>query len=215
MSMVNKEDWAWAIDFVKKQCTKVVVGLVFEFKRRFPTQKLFNAIGIIYPQYWLVLEAKTTIPSHMAIIQAHFGYRKALGKHGRFVGPLLDPILLDKQSFFWSWHCRTIVKPLCSLLMIATLLCDYEENLHQVQLWTNCFQSGLNWCNYAYWWLLVAWRMKGHFPTCPSWRTSFAITLKFTLILLWNCMLKVSIHRKHFHSTQQYATRMNIIRSMS
>jgi hypothetical protein len=130
------------------------------------------------------------------------------------VEPLLDPILVDKQSFFWSWHCRTIVKPLCSLLMIATLLCDCGEGLHQVQLWANNFYSGLNWCSYAYWWLLIVWRMKGLFPTYPSWRTSFAITLQLTLILLWRCMLKVSTHCRPFHSTQQYATRMNIIRSV-
>jgi hypothetical protein len=36
----------------------------------------------------------------MAIIQAYFGYQKAFSKHGRFVGPLLDPILRDKQSSF-------------------------------------------------------------------------------------------------------------------
>jgi hypothetical protein len=36
----------------------------------------------------------------MAIIQAHFGYQKALGKDGGFVGPLLDPILLDKKFSF-------------------------------------------------------------------------------------------------------------------
>jgi hypothetical protein len=79
---------------VKKQCTKVVAGLIFEFKKWFPVQELLNATGIIYPQYWLGLEAETTFMGHMAIIQAHFGYRKALGKHGRFVEPLLDPILV-------------------------------------------------------------------------------------------------------------------------
>jgi len=48
----------------------------------------------------LVLEAETTFLAHMAIIQAHFGYQKALGKHGRFARPLLNLILIDKQFFF-------------------------------------------------------------------------------------------------------------------
>jgi len=98
--MVNKENWARTIDYVKKQCTEIVASLIFEFERQFLAQELLNAIGIIYPQYWLVLEAETKILGHMAINQAHFGYRKALGKHGGFMGPLLDPILFYKQSSF-------------------------------------------------------------------------------------------------------------------
>ncbi len=50
-NMVNKEDWVQAIDFVKKQCTEVVVDLISKFKRWFPTQELLNATRIIYPQY--------------------------------------------------------------------------------------------------------------------------------------------------------------------
>jgi hypothetical protein len=73
MSMVNKEDWAQAIDYVNKQCIAATIGLIFEFERRFPTQDLLNATRIIYPQYWLVLEVETTFLGHMAIIQTHFG----------------------------------------------------------------------------------------------------------------------------------------------
>jgi hypothetical protein len=51
----------------------------------------------------------------MAIIQTHLGYRKALGKHGGFAGPLLDPILLDKQSFFLKLtlqnNCQAVMLP--------------------------------------------------------------------------------------------------------
>jgi hypothetical protein len=51
MSIVNKENWVQTIDYVKKQCTKVVASMIFEFEKQFPTQELLNAIGIIYPQY--------------------------------------------------------------------------------------------------------------------------------------------------------------------
>jgi hypothetical protein len=50
-SMVNKEDWAWVIDYVKKWCIEVAASLIFEFERWFPTQELLNAIGIVYFQY--------------------------------------------------------------------------------------------------------------------------------------------------------------------
>jgi hypothetical protein len=72
--MVNKEDWAQAIDYVKKQCTKATAGLIYEFERRFLAQELSNAGGIIYLQYWLVLEVETTFLGHMAISQTYFGY---------------------------------------------------------------------------------------------------------------------------------------------
>jgi hypothetical protein len=38
----------------------------------------------------------------MVIIQTHFGYWKALGKHGRFVGPLLDLICHNPNLGFMT-----------------------------------------------------------------------------------------------------------------
>jgi len=36
----------------------------------------------------------------MAILQTHFGYCKSFGINGLFVGPLLNPSILDQQTFF-------------------------------------------------------------------------------------------------------------------
>jgi hypothetical protein len=45
-----KEDWVVICQDVKNQCIYV---LILELERRFSTQELMNAIGIVYPQYWV------------------------------------------------------------------------------------------------------------------------------------------------------------------
>jgi hypothetical protein len=36
---------------MKEQCSFVAVGLIVELQKQFPTQKLLNAIKVIYLQY--------------------------------------------------------------------------------------------------------------------------------------------------------------------
>ncbi len=49
VSMVTKENWVVACQDVKNQCTSTAKGLILELDRRFSTQELMNAIGIVYP----------------------------------------------------------------------------------------------------------------------------------------------------------------------
>jgi hypothetical protein len=37
--MVNKEDWAQTIDYVKKQCIEVAASLIFEFEKAIPNSR--------------------------------------------------------------------------------------------------------------------------------------------------------------------------------
>lgn len=41
--------------FVNKQCSNVVYWLIEKLDHKFPSQEIMNAIGIIYPQFWLQL----------------------------------------------------------------------------------------------------------------------------------------------------------------
>ncbi len=36
---------------------------------QFPTQKLMDAFGIVYPQYWLHLKQETRFAAHLAILK--------------------------------------------------------------------------------------------------------------------------------------------------
>ncbi len=42
MIMVNKEDWAQTIDYVKKQCTEVAASLIFEFEKAIPNSRVIE-----------------------------------------------------------------------------------------------------------------------------------------------------------------------------
>jgi hypothetical protein len=148
----------------------------------------------------------------MGIIQVHFGCWKALERSKWLFGPLLGPILLDKQTSFpklklqnnypiaifsshnynfitWLWEMFTSSK------IVSHWLLKWLTLNGIVKHW-----SGLNWWNYLLWWFLLAWRRKKLFPTFPSWITIWNYLI-IHLDLLWKCMFKVSIPLNAFHFT--------------
>jgi hypothetical protein len=54
-----------------------------------------NATGIIYPHCWEALYAKTSFPSHLAVLKMKFYHPKPKGASGTLVVSLLDPTLFD------------------------------------------------------------------------------------------------------------------------
>jgi hypothetical protein len=90
--------------------------LIVELEKRFWAQELLNAIGVIYLQYWLALKAKATFPGHMALFQTYYEHSKSLGTFRMFVGPLLNPKILDQQSSFFKLtmqnHFQAAMQPL-------------------------------------------------------------------------------------------------------
>jgi hypothetical protein len=52
-NMVTREAWAQFVQEVKTQCIQAMLQLINEFDKRFHAQEVLNAMGIIYPQYWL------------------------------------------------------------------------------------------------------------------------------------------------------------------
>jgi hypothetical protein len=49
LSMVSRDDWALAFQFVKDQCTSLIEGLIKKLERHFFAHELINATMIIYP----------------------------------------------------------------------------------------------------------------------------------------------------------------------
>jgi hypothetical protein len=90
-SLVIQEGFDQAIKVVKVQCTATCDLLVFELERKFPNHKLMNALGIIYPQYWLQPNCESTFMDHLALIKHHYCISKKLalmvsGFHSHFQG---------------------------------------------------------------------------------------------------------------------------------
>jgi hypothetical protein len=121
----------------------------------------------------------------MGIIQVHFGCWKALERSRRLLGSLLDPILLDKQSFFskltlqnnypiamFPSHNYNLITWLCKRFTSSRNVSHWLLKwLHQMELWTVESWSGLNWWSYIWSWFLVAWRIKRVSLAFPSWIT--------------------------------------------
>jgi hypothetical protein len=53
LSWVVRVDWFLVVEEVKKECNNVACGLLKELECRFFSQEIMNAIGIIYPKFWL------------------------------------------------------------------------------------------------------------------------------------------------------------------
>jgi hypothetical protein len=180
-------------------------------------QELLNPTRIIYFQYWLVLEVESTFPCHMGIIQVHFGCWKALQRSIRLLGPLLDLILLDKQSSFpkltlqnnypiamfpshnynlitWLWE-RFTSSRIMSHWFLKWLASNGIVN-HQLLKWFKLVKLYM---------VMIFGSMKDKktFSNLFFMHNNFKITLLFTLILLWECMFKAFIPSKYlFHFTQ-------------
>jgi hypothetical protein len=45
---------------VKLQCASTTEELIFELGNYFPSHELVDALGVVYPQYWLGLELETS-----------------------------------------------------------------------------------------------------------------------------------------------------------
>ncbi len=82
-----------AIENVKKQCSNVTFGLIEELERRFPTQDIMNATGIIYSQLWVQPQAKHTFLAQLNILKAHYCHGKNVNLNQVFINPILNELL--------------------------------------------------------------------------------------------------------------------------
>lgn len=102
LSWVWKVDWLVVVEVVKKQCSSATQRLIEELDQRFPSQEIMNAIDIIYPQFWLQLEVKHDFLVQLNILKSHYCHMKHIGVNCVFNLPLLDEVLLDKQTYFFK-----------------------------------------------------------------------------------------------------------------
>jgi hypothetical protein len=61
----------------------------------FSPQDLMNAMGIIYLQYWLQLEATSMFFNHLQILKAQYCHAKITKTNGVCHFPLLDVTFLE------------------------------------------------------------------------------------------------------------------------
>jgi hypothetical protein len=75
--------------------------LIAELTRRFPDCEIMEALGIVFPQYWLQAHCDKLFPHHLVIIkQWYYGLREVQGGFGdsaccRQIVQLLNSYKLD------------------------------------------------------------------------------------------------------------------------
>jgi len=65
--------------------------LIVELDVRFPKQVVLDAMGVIYPQYWLQVDAKMTFPQHLEVLKGFYCTPCPCGQSKD--APMIQPIL--------------------------------------------------------------------------------------------------------------------------
>jgi hypothetical protein len=73
-------------------CTAVAQELITQLSNRFPTADLMDALGIIYPQYWLEEDANSNFEKHLKILKAHYGTNRPFSTIGIDLNPIMTLI---------------------------------------------------------------------------------------------------------------------------
>jgi hypothetical protein len=66
-----------------------------------------NALGVIYPQYWLQLDCESTFAIHLNMIEQHYCTPKQLDAFNSWVYESLSRETLDIQSSFFKTTKQT------------------------------------------------------------------------------------------------------------
>jgi hypothetical protein len=70
-------------------------NLVKELSSKFPASALMDALGVVYPHYWLQPQAKELFEGHFSVLKNHYCFEM---HHGDVYSPtLLDLSTLNHQ----------------------------------------------------------------------------------------------------------------------
>jgi hypothetical protein len=65
---VSRSDFEVVTKSVKAQCKEAAEVLIQELDRRFPHSDIMEAMGVVFPQYWLNPKCDDMFPVHMQVI---------------------------------------------------------------------------------------------------------------------------------------------------
>jgi hypothetical protein len=72
--------------------TATAQELITQLSNRFPTADLMDALGVIYPQYWLEEDANSNFEKHLKILKAHYGTNRPFSTIGIDLNPIMTLI---------------------------------------------------------------------------------------------------------------------------
>lgn len=100
---VSRDDLHSVVTAVKGQCSAAAEMLISQLDRRFPNCDIMEALGVVFPQYWLQEGCDELFASHLQVIKEWFCEMKCVkgnGKdgHAQQIKAPLDWHLLSMQQ---------------------------------------------------------------------------------------------------------------------
>jgi hypothetical protein len=78
--------------------------LMAEFRSRFPSQGVLDALDLLYPQFWAMPDAEKQFPKHLSMIKQWYGVPKTILVDGvqQQCEPILDSWRLDSEQGYFK-----------------------------------------------------------------------------------------------------------------
>jgi hypothetical protein len=113
---VGRDSFEAIISIVKRQATSAAEMLITELGKRFPNCDLMDALGIVFPQFWLQANCDELFSLHLKTLKAHFcELRSVISRSEKEgvscqVSKLLDARTLDLQTSLFKLTMKSNAK---------------------------------------------------------------------------------------------------------
>ncbi len=97
MSFVTREVHIQVVEIVKNQVKEDAKYLISELQSRFPAHGVIKALGVVFPQYWMMADCEEFLKQHISVIKAQYCYAKRIGPDQTWVPKVLSSMSLDLQ----------------------------------------------------------------------------------------------------------------------
>ncbi len=79
MNFVTREVHIQVVKIVKNQVKEAAKYLISELQSRFPAHGVIEALGAVFPQYWMMADCEEFFKRHISVIKAQYCYAKKIG----------------------------------------------------------------------------------------------------------------------------------------
>lgn len=117
---VSESDFRAVIASVKGQCRDAADLLRLELDLRCPEVELMNALGVVFPQYWLQPNCDDLFPMHVKTLREHYAVCRTVNLGSKEepnmqqVDALIDGRALSLQSSLFKLtmksHCKSAME---------------------------------------------------------------------------------------------------------
>jgi hypothetical protein len=82
------------------KCAAAAEVLIGEMKSRFPSHSILDALGVVYPQYWLQGDCEVSFMKHLNVLKDFYREPKWIGEgvEKRLIPPVLDRYRLESEQ---------------------------------------------------------------------------------------------------------------------